>query len=97
MRRFFLFFFWIDNDSSYMEVKVNVYRRGIHVNGGIERIVSFCGCCMATGVDNLDRCKLKKKRKRKKKKVYWVGSYVASSTQNDIDPSKLNINVVLKT
>ena len=52
MRRFFLFFFWIDNDSSYMEVKVNVYRRGIHVNGEIERIASFCGCCMATGVDN---------------------------------------------
>ena len=61
MRRFFLFFFWIDNDSSYMEVKVNVYRRGIHVSGGIERIASFCGC-MATGVDNLDRYKLKKKR-----------------------------------
>ena len=44
--------FWIDDDSSYMEVKVNVYRRGIHVNGEIERIASFCGCCMATGVDN---------------------------------------------
>ena len=29
--------------------------------------------------------------------VFWVGSYVASSTQNDIDPSKLNINVVPKT
>ena len=34
---------------------------------------------------------------KKKKMVFWVGSYVASSTQNDIDPSKLNINVVLKT
>lgn len=45
-------FFGFDNDSSYMEVKVNVYRWGIHVNGEIERIASFYGGCMASGLDN---------------------------------------------